>query len=66
MKVVDPTEKHALSLLVERMVCPLKKGMPPAFFDLMERMLIHLVDNLEICGPISGWWMYPLEQHMGA
>jgi hypothetical protein len=69
MKVVEPAKKHALGFYVGRMVCPLNKCMPPAFFDLMEHMLIHLVDDLEICGPIGGWWMYPLcplEQHMGA
>ena len=65
-KVVDPAKIPALGLFVGKTVYLLKKCMSLAFFDLMEHMLIHLVDNLENCGPIGGRWVYLLEQHMGA
>ena len=55
-----------LRLFVVETVCVLEICMPPFFFDLMEHMLIHLVDDLETRGPIGGMWLYPLEQKMGA
>ena len=36
------------------------------FFDIMEQSLIHLVDDLEMCGPVGGRWMYPCERYLGA
>ena len=37
---------------------------PPAFFDIMVHMIIHLVREIKCCGPIYFWWMYPVEQYM--
>ena len=31
----------------------------------MEHTLIHLVDELELCGPVGGRWMYPCERYLG-
>lgn len=39
--------------------------MPPTFFDLMQHVLIHLVDELATCGPVGCKWLYPLERYMG-
>ncbi len=33
---------------------------PPFFFDLIIHLIIHLVDELEICGPIEARWCYPI------
>jgi hypothetical protein len=37
---------------------------PLVFFDLMIHLIIHLVDELEICGPIEARWCYPIEEHL--
>jgi hypothetical protein len=37
---------------------------PPSFFDLMTHLIIHLVDELEICGPIATRWCYPIESYL--
>jgi hypothetical protein len=37
---------------------------PPVFFDLMTHLIIHLVDELEICGPTVARWCYPIEQQL--
>lgn len=42
-----------LCLFVVETVCVLEICMPPSFFDLMEHMLIHLVDDLETRGPMA-------------
>lgn len=64
-KVVDPHDLPGLKLFVTETVCLLEICMPPAFFDLMEHVLIHLVDELAMCGPVGGRWLYPLERYMG-
>ncbi len=37
---------------------------PPSFFDIMTRLLYHLVDEVNTCGPIAIRWMYPVERYM--
>jgi len=37
---------------------------PPAFFDIMIHLVIHLVREIWLCGPIYLWWMYPVERYM--
>ena len=31
----------------------------------MEHTLVHLVDEIELCGPVGGRWMYPCERYLG-
>ena len=65
-KVVDKTEIAALRLYVVETICILEVCFPPAFFDVMQHTLVHLVDELEVCGPVGGRWMYPCERYLGA
>ncbi len=37
---------------------------PPAFFDVMTHLLVHLVDEVDICGPVHARWMYPMERYL--
>lgn len=64
-KVVHPRDIPSLKLFVCETICLMEICMPPAFFDLMEHVTIHLVDELSICGPVGGRWLYPLERYMG-
>jgi hypothetical protein len=43
-------------------LCRLEKVFPPSFFDLMTHQTLHLVDELDICGPVHSYWMYPIER----
>jgi hypothetical protein len=36
----------------------------PSIFDGMTHLLIHLVEELELCGPVQTWWMYPIERYL--
>ncbi len=58
-KVYDPIGYHDLKLGVVLALCRLKKKFPPSFFNLMT---LHLVDELDICGPVHSHWMYPIER----
>jgi hypothetical protein len=39
----------------------LKMTMPPSFFDIMVHLIFHLVDELDMCGPVHTRWMYCVE-----
>lgn len=42
----------------------LKKKFPLAFFDIMTHLLLHVVDELDVCGLIHNRWMYLVERMM--
>ncbi len=46
------------------MVCKLEKAFPPSFFDCQVHLLVHLVDEIAIVGPVHCRWMYWLERYM--
>ena len=33
-------------------LCMLEKEFPPSFFDIMSHLVMHLVEEVEICGPV--------------
>jgi hypothetical protein len=37
---------------------------PSSFFDIMTHLLYHIVDELDLCGPVSTRWIYPMERYM--
>jgi hypothetical protein len=37
----------------------------PDFFEVMTHLVVHLVEELDICGPIHSWWCYFVEHYMG-
>jgi len=46
-------------------LCKLEKIFPPAFFDMMVHLAIHLPDEALLRGPVQYGWMYPMEHQMG-
>jgi len=46
-------------------LCKLEKIFPPAFFDVMVHLAVHLPDEALLRGPIQYGWMYPIERQMG-
>jgi len=37
---------------------------PPAFFDIMVHLIVHLVREIKCCGPVYLRWMYLVERYM--
>ncbi len=64
VKVLDPTQLPKLKEDVAYLLCDFEIYFPPAFFDVMTHLLIHVVEDLEQFGPVSARWMYPLERYM--
>lgn len=49
---------------VVEMLYLLEKFFPLSFFDIMIHLNVHLVREVELCGPIFFRWMYPFERYM--
>jgi len=45
-------------------LCELEIYFPPAFFDIMVHLIIHLVREIKCCGLVYLRWMYPVERYM--
>ncbi|GJX16181.1 hypothetical protein Tco_0217013 [Tanacetum coccineum] len=45
-------------------LCELELIYPPALFDIMVHLVIHLPLEALEGGPICPWWMYPFERYM--
>ncbi|KAF7114861.1 hypothetical protein RHSIM_RhsimUnG0074200 [Rhododendron simsii] len=46
-------------------LCKLEKILPPAFFDVMVHLSIHLPREVRLGGPVQYRWMYPIERLLG-
>ena len=56
---LDELENKATIIL-----CQLKMYFPPAFFDIMVHLIVHLVREMKCCGLVYLWWMYLVERYM--
>ncbi|KAL0349683.1 UNVERIFIED_CONTAM: hypothetical protein Sradi_4117500 [Sesamum radiatum] len=45
-------------------MCNLEKIFPPAFFDSMEHLIVHLSYEARIGNPVQYRWMYPFERFL--
>ena len=57
-------EDHLLQMEqnIPIILCKLERIFPPAFFDSMEHLPIHLPYEARIGGPVQYRWMYPFER----
>jgi hypothetical protein len=58
-KVIDPLKLDALQAEVIVTLCHLEMYFPPSFFDVMVHLVVHLVREIKICGPVFLRYMYP-------
>lgn len=63
-KVIDSEKKMQMIDEVAETICTLEKELPPSIFVVMMHLLIHLVEELFMCGPVHTRWMYPFERYM--
>ncbi|XP_066323130.1 uncharacterized protein [Miscanthus floridulus] len=54
-----------LKVEIPLILCKLEKIFPPAFFDVMVHLAVHLPDEALLRGPIQYGWMYPIERRLG-
>ncbi|RVX01357.1 hypothetical protein CK203_031234 [Vitis vinifera] len=46
-------------------LCKLERIFPPAFFDVMVHLMVHLPREAKLARPVSYRWMYPFERNLG-
>jgi Domain of unknown function (DUF4218) len=63
-KVWGPATKNELMKDVADTLCALEMHFPASFFDVMTHLMIHIVEELDICGPVSQRWMCPIERYL--
>nr|XP_048321734.1 uncharacterized protein LOC125419567 [Ziziphus jujuba var. spinosa] len=44
-------------------LCKLERIFPPAFFDIMVHLAVHLPNEAKMAGPVHTRWMYPFERN---
>ncbi len=57
---------QALRMEVAKTMSTLEKVFPLTCFDVMTHLVVHLVEELDMCGPIHTHYMYPMERYMKA
>ena len=63
-KDIDPGNLDELEHEAAIILCQLEMFFPPSFFDIMVHLVVHLVREIRICGPVYLRWMYPVECYM--
>ncbi len=62
-KIMDPTTMVKLKNDVGIILVLLEKEFLP-FFDTMTHILVHLIEELEICGLVHTYWMHLVKSYM--
>jgi len=61
-KVYDLATCEELKSAVVYSLCLLEKNFLPSYFYLMTHMVVHLIDELDLCGLVHSHWMYLIER----
>ncbi|XP_056688561.1 uncharacterized protein [Spinacia oleracea] len=59
---IDPDDLDGLQNEIILTLCELEKEFLPSFFTIMVHLLIHLVEEVKLGGPVQYRWMYPIER----
>ncbi|KAL6499113.1 hypothetical protein OROHE_026287 [Orobanche hederae] len=63
-KTIDVSRLPKIQSDLIETFCELEKYFPTSFFDIMVHLTVHLVRQVELCGPFCFTWMYPFERYM--
>ncbi|XP_021775400.1 uncharacterized protein LOC110739246 [Chenopodium quinoa] len=63
-KKVDPQHHEKLQSELVETLCLLERIFPPAFFDIMVHLPLHLVGQIKLGGPVSSRCMYGIERYL--
>lgn len=63
-RVVDKAKLEALGLCIVETILVYDVCFSSAFFGIMQHTLVHLVNEMAVCGPVGDKWMYPCERYL--
>jgi len=61
-KVLDLSELDKLEYEIAKTLCEMEQLFPPSFFTIMVHLVIHLVSEAKLGGPVIYRWMYSPER----
>ena len=64
-KVIDPATLPSLQKDVVQCLVSFELLFPPSFFNIMTHLIVHLVEEISILGPVFLHNMFPFERFMG-
>ncbi|XP_025628517.1 uncharacterized protein [Arachis hypogaea] len=63
-KSIDPQQLSLLQDHVVHILCRMEMIFPPSFFTVMVHLMVHLVEEVQLGGPVQYRWMYPIERYL--
>ncbi|XP_050225594.2 uncharacterized protein LOC126675059 [Mercurialis annua] len=63
-KTLDLESINKLQVQIINILCKLEMIFPPAFFDVMVHLAVHLPMEAKLGGPVQYRWMYPIERYL--
>ena len=63
-KSIDPKDLDNLQSEIVETLCQFEGIFPPAFFDIMVHLPVHLVEEIKLGGPVSIRCMYAIERYL--
>jgi hypothetical protein len=64
-KVINPEDQQRLQNDVAQCLVSFELVFPPSFFNITTHLLVHLVEEISILGPVFLHNMFPFERFMG-
>ncbi|XP_061347422.1 uncharacterized protein LOC133292947 [Gastrolobium bilobum] len=64
-KVLTVSNLDNLQRQVVLTLCHMEMLFPPSFFTVMVHLVVHLVEEAKLGGPVHYRWMYPIERYLG-
>ncbi|XP_019189395.1 PREDICTED: uncharacterized protein LOC109183788 [Ipomoea nil] len=64
-RVLNVKELDNLQSRLVLTLCHMEMIFPPSFFTVMVHLVVHLVDEVKLGGPVPYRWMYSIERHLG-
>ncbi|XP_026416083.1 uncharacterized protein LOC113311461 [Papaver somniferum] len=64
-KTLSVSHLDELEKRIPLILCKMERIFPPAFFDVMVHLDVHLPREAKLVGPVGYSWMYPIERFLG-
>lgn len=62
-KVIDVDELGKLQESIVMTLCDMERTFLPSFFTVSVHLMVHLVEEVKLGGPVQYRWMYPMERY---
>lgn len=63
-KVIDVAELEQLQDSIVMTLCDMERIFLPSFFTVSVHLMVHLVEEVKLGGPVQFRWMYPMERYV--